>query len=300
MDSQARSDDESQSGVSHNENEVGNNEVSNNEVSNNEVENRQRDLSGLSEYGSAWASTREGGQLDRGFFQKPPRWTDNITGRTSSAFMSIPSRRPFLTAGIKRLDWSKTIKALAKAGNQGIKPQFRRSHRMPGRLVVLWDVSASMSDYFDLYLPWLHGLVGRRPNTGVFAFAAKMEDMTALLRGSHRDAANRLAELQGLFAGGTKIGVVVNRWIDIYGELWLRPPCRVVVISDGWDRGNPELAGTAFARIHKTGARVLWINPLAATPGFSPRTKTLLAAMPYLDGIESGHSPKTLLGLLRG
>jgi len=154
-----------------------------------------------------------------------------------------------------------------------------------------------MSTAIDLYFPWVYGLVRRLRNIAVFPFGTRVDEITGILRQPFPVARVRLARLEQLWAGGTHIGAVLREWIHRYADRWLRSDTTFIIISDGWDVGPPEELSSALRHLRSFDARLIWINPLMATPGFEPKTKALLAAKPYIDRMVSGHSEQNLLML---
>lgn len=172
----------------------------------------------------------------------------------------------------------------------------RATFYKPGRLLVLWDVSGSMTPYAGLYLAWLRRLVERSPDVSVFAFGTGFAEVTRLLSRDLPAARAELARLPDLWAGGTAIGAALR-------SLWARSGVQfggratVLIVSDGWDVGPPEEVGGALHDIRKAEGRIVWVHPLAGTPGFEPRTRALLAARPHLERLVPGDSWRALWDL---
>jgi uncharacterized protein with von Willebrand factor type A (vWA) domain len=124
-------------------------------------------------------------------------------------------------------------------------------------------------------------------------------DVTRALRGPFPLAAAELARLEGLWAGGTRIGGVLTDWLETFAARWLRPDTTVLILSDGWDVGEPEVLERAVRRICAAGSRIYWLNPLQATPGFAPRTRALRTVRPYVAGMFPAASPEDFLRLMR-
>ncbi|CAB3393757.1 VWA domain-containing protein [Kyrpidia spormannii] len=219
-------------------------------------------------------------------------------GRRFSLTPDVPSRKREQTGPGHGVDLQGTARLWARRG--GAIPKFapRVFPRQPGRLAVLWDVSGSMEEYVELYLPWLYQLVHRLPRVGVFPFAAELVDATEVLRGPYAVARVRLGQFSRVFSGGTRIGEAVREWLDRFGAQWLGGGrLTLLIISDGWDAGDPEALVLALRTLYSRGVVIVWMNPLMATPGFSPHTRALRAAKPFVRLMISGHSPKALLTL---
>ncbi|MCL6516859.1 VWA domain-containing protein [Alicyclobacillus sp.] len=243
------------------------------------------------------ASREAGRRLDDGLSVEAG-WSRGMDGNL--AFLPrVPSRRGGWALGAAGVDLRRTARRWAERGGRGLGIVPRPRYVRPGRLVVLWDVSGSMSSYVPLYLPWMHRLVQVHPGAGVFPFGTHLVDATAALRRPVALAMLELAGLEGPWSGGTSIGEMLHQWIDTYGPRWLRAGTTVVVVSDGWDSGPPERVADGLARMRARGAVVYWMNPLAATPGFEPRTRALRAALPHIHRLVAGESPRALLRFVR-
>ncbi|WP_169307976.1 VWA domain-containing protein [Kyrpidia tusciae] len=229
----------------------------------------------------------------------PPAWVRRV-GRRFSMAPHVVSRRRWLSHGGAGVDVRSTARLWARRG--GPVPKFvpRVTNRRPGRLAVLWDVSGSMEEYVDLYLPWLYQLVHRLPQVGVFLFAAELVEVTDLLRGPYGPALAELARFSRVWSGGTRIGEALGDWLQRFGSRWVGGGrTTLLIISDGWDAGDPQMLAKALRMLYSEGVRIAWMNPLMATPGFAPKTRALRAAQPYVTVMVSGHSPKALLELSR-
>lgn len=211
---------------------------------------------------------------------------------------SVPSRQRATNMGRRAIDWPRSTRGWLKSGHLSTRYVAQAKFSKPGRMVVLWDVSGSMAGYLGLYLPWLWRLVQLSPQVGVFPFGTRMDEVTALLRQPFRAAVASLTKLNQVWVGGTSIGAMFAEFSERFAQKWLRGRTTIVVISDGWDVGDPDVIATQMRRWKQQDARVYWLNPLAATPGFEPRTRALLAAKPYIERIESGHNPQALMKLV--
>ncbi|MCL6593366.1 MAG: VWA domain-containing protein, partial [Alicyclobacillus sp.] len=191
----------------------------------------------------------------------------------------------------------RTVRRWAQWGRPGLILVRRPRPRRPGRLVVLWDVSGSMAEFFELYVPWLYTLVQRLPQAGVFPFGHDVVDATSALRRPYPQVYAELQHLARVWSGGTRIGAALHTWLARYGPQWLGVQTTVLVLSDGWDTGPPQLVADALRTLRARDAAVWWLHPLLTTPGFAPKTRTLQAAAPYLLGLLPGDTPAALLAL---
>lgn len=251
-----------------------------------------------SQLGAGKATWELGYSLDGTDFAKPPRWIERLPKR--AAFQPTqPSRLRVLSGGPLGVDWRKTARMWARAGRPGLQYARRRARRQPGPVALLWDVSGSMSDVRDVCLAFAYGLVRRSSQTGVFPFGTRIEDATQALRLAFPAARAKLAQIERVWAGGTDIGGVLTEFNRRFGGRWLRPGSTVVVFSDGWDVGQPEVLSAALRQMVAAGCTVFWLNPLQGTPGFAPKTRALRAAKPYVAGMHAVATPDDFLRFAR-
>ncbi len=242
------------------------------------------------------ASLGDGGLLTDDILPSLPAWVARISYRIPFVH-TVPVRRKGMLGVSKGVYWQRTAKRWAHQGGMGLQIYPKSTYRSAGKMVVLWDVSGSMSDSIDLYAAWLYGLVQRHRQLGVFPFGTDVDDVTEAMRAPFPFVRARLRNYERLWIGGTNMGCVLSTWMARFQNGWLGSNTTMVIISDGWDVGSPEDVKRVLHELRSRGIRLIWINPLMGTPGFEPRTRTLLAALPYLDGMYSGHTVEALLSL---
>jgi uncharacterized protein with von Willebrand factor type A (vWA) domain len=165
----------------------------------------------------------------------------------------------------------------------------------PRRLVLLLDVSGSMEPYSRAFLRFVHAAVVGRTKVEAFALGTRLTRMTKQLRTHDPDAAlARAADAVVDFAGGTRLGDTIRRFNDEWGVRGMARGSIVVILSDGWDRGDPAELGAEMARLHRVAFRVVWVNPLKASPGYAPLAQGMAAALPHVDEFIEGHSLASL------
>ncbi|MBX5466393.1 MAG: VWA domain-containing protein [Firmicutes bacterium] len=195
------------------------------------------------------------------------------------------------------VDWRKTFRQWARTGGLGLDLRRRPKRRWPERLVVFWDVSGSMVEYAEWLWPWLYRVLGDAGEWAVFAFGTGVADVSAAFSGSYRHGGERLQAVFRVWGSGTTIGESLLGWLQgPYGG-FLRPGTMVWIISDGWDRGDPEALRAALTRFRRAGTTVYWLHPLMHTPGFSPATRALKAALPFLRALVPADGPAELLNV---
>lgn len=203
---------------------------------------------------------------------------------------------PLLTQGRHAPDWAKIRKDFARRGEASWPIPWRPNYRRPGRVVVLWDVSGSMAGYVPLYLPWLYRWA-EATDVSIFAFGTRVVEVTRYLQQrSIADAARQLATVD-VFGAGTAIGQALALWQQQWGARCLSPSTIVLIVSDGWDIGAPELLASALATLRPQIRRLIWVHPLMATPGFEPKTRALKVATRFIDRMVPGGTGKALLEL---
>jgi uncharacterized protein with von Willebrand factor type A (vWA) domain len=235
------------------------------------------------------------------------------------------------------LDWRRMVQRAVRDQGEWIERRWRARRHAPRPLVVLADISGSMEAYSRLLLYFLHGLIQRRAaprssasrlrrdgrrrdveasgarlagpgwgegsgarRTEAFVFATRLTRITRALRRRDVDAALAQVSTRVVdWSGGTRIGECLH----VFNRDWARRVVGrgavVLVISDAWDRGDPELFGREVSRLRKSSHRLIWLNPLIGTTNYEPRTRGLLAALPFIDDFLPAHDLASLEDLAR-
>ncbi|MDQ3402815.1 MAG: VWA domain-containing protein [Actinomycetota bacterium] len=197
------------------------------------------------------------------------------------------------------IDARRTVAAMRASGGELVRLAHRRKARRPRRVVLLIDVSGSMSPYADALLRFAHAVTRRMP-AEVFTLGTRLTRLTRPLR--QRDPELALAAAARAvpdFAGGTRLGETLRVFLDRWGQRGVARQAIVVVFSDGWERGDPALLADQMARLRRLARRVLWVNPHAGAAGYAPVQSGIAVALPHLHGLLAGHSVATLDQLLR-
>lgn len=205
-------------------------------------------------------------------------------------------RRPGPGAG---LDLRRTLRQNLRYGGEWLRWVRRAPKRQPRPLVILADISGSMERYTRLLLHFTYSLnFGLRQRVETFVFGTRLTRITRPLR--NRSVA---AALQAVgravpdWAGGTRIGDCLKAFNFEWGRRVLGRGAVVLLISDGWDRGDPELVAREMARLKRSCHRVIWLNPLLGMPGYEPLTRGMAAALPYVDDFLPVHTLASLEAL---
>jgi hypothetical protein len=170
-------------------------------------------------------------------------------------------------------------------GGQLMSWVWRRPIKEPRSLVVLCDISGSMERHSRLLLRFIQALsAASEVRTESFVFGTRLTRVTRLLRDRDRDRAlARVADTVNDWAGGTRIGESFRTFNQRWARRTLRTSGVVIVVSDGWDRGDPAVVAAETARLRRNCHRLVWLNPLAGTPGYQPLAGGMRAAYPYID-----------------
>jgi uncharacterized protein with von Willebrand factor type A (vWA) domain len=199
-----------------------------------------------------------------------------------------------------RLDLRASVRRSLAHDGELLAPAFATRSRKPRRLVLLCDVSGSMERYSRALLASLHAAVGAEIKAEAFVFATRLTRLTGPLGG--RDAARALEHARACvsdWSGGTRIGQVLAEFNDRYGRLGLARGAIVVIASDGWDRGDPELLGRELVRLRLQSRRLVWLSPRAEELGGQPLALGLQVARPLVDDFVPGHDPRAAAELAR-
>jgi len=208
--------------------------------------------------------------------------------------LATPTRRTrrFDRAGHgQRVDVRRTLRQSLRTGGDPSVLARRRRRVVPRRLVMLCDISGSMEPYARAYLQFLACAAGAGPNAEAFVFATRLTRVTRALASRHPDRAiQRAAETAPDWSSGTRIGDALKHFNDLHGRRGMARGAVVVILSDGWERGDPALVGREMARLARLAHRIVWVNPRVGASEFSPRAGGMVAALEHCDALVSGHS----------
>lgn len=210
-----------------------------------------------------------------------------LAGATRRSRRRTPSRAPRGS----RPDLRRTVRNAIAAHGEPIKRAFSEPAQRPRRLVLLCDVSGSMESYSRALLRFLHAAAVSRRHVEAFTLGTRLTRVTRELSSHDPDAALAAAgRAVGDWSGGTRLGEAMRTFNDRWGVRGMARGSVVVILSDGWDRGDPEALATEMRRLHRVAYRVVWVNPLKASEGYAPVARGMAAALPYVDEFVEGHS----------
>ena len=163
------------------------------------------------------------------------------------------------------------------------------------RLVMLCDISGSMEPYGRAYLQFLACAAGSGPHAEAFAFATRLTRLTRALASRHPERAiQRAAAAAPDWSSGTRIGDALKQFNDRHGRRGMARGAVVVILSDGWERGDPQLVGREMERLSRLAHRIVWVNPRVGASEFAVRAGGMVAALEHCDALVSGHSFEAL------
>jgi uncharacterized protein with von Willebrand factor type A (vWA) domain len=211
-----------------------------------------------------------------------------------------PSRR-YRRGWRGTVDPQHSMRLLLRQGGEPTRLAYRRRRVRPRRLVLLLDVSGSMSPYADALLRFAHAALRSHPTrTEVFTLGTRLTRVSRALRYRDPDLALRAAGATiADWHGGTRLAESVRAFLDRYGQRGMARGAVVVLCSDGWERGDPEQLAGQVARLSRLAYRLVWVNPHRGKPGYEPLAGGMAAALPFLDEFVAGHSLAALQQLVR-
>jgi uncharacterized protein len=221
--------------------------------------------------------------------------------------LSIPPRRTRRYRRArdgKRPDLRGTLRQARRSGGEAIRLARRAPRQRPRRLVVLCDISGSMEPYARALLMLLYCLGGGQVRGGqgrpeVFSFATRLTRLTPTLAAASPDTMlAKAGEAAPDWSGGTRIGAAIKEFNDRYGARGMARGAVILIISDGWETGEPGLLGAQMARLSRIAHRIVWANPRTQSPRYRPEVGGMAAAWPYCDAVVSAHNLDALDDLL--
>lgn len=208
------------------------------------------------------------------------------------------SRRLELAANGAQLAPRETLRRAMRHEGEPIERVFRRPKRVERRVVFLCDVSGSMEPYSRALVLFLQAAVSAGRKVEAFTFGTRLTRLTPFLGGYDPEASlQRAARAVPDWAGGTRIGDNLKAFNDLYGRRGLTRGAVVVIVSDGWERGDVTTLAAEMARLRRRCHSIIWVNPLKGTVGYEPLAAGMAAALPYVDVFLPGHNLAALESL---
>ena len=197
-----------------------------------------------------------------------------------------------------RVDLRRAIAGSLRTGGEIVRLPRRARRIRPRPVVLLCDVSGSMEQYSRMLLQFAHALAARHQRVEAFLFSTRLTRITPYLRKRHPDEAMAaVSRSVSDWSGGTRIGEAVKNFHQRWGRRALAGGAVVLLISDGWDRGEPEQLRDQIARLQRRSHRLIWLNPLIGTADYAPLTRGLQAALPFVDDFLPARTLRNLADL---
>jgi uncharacterized protein with von Willebrand factor type A (vWA) domain len=217
----------------------------------------------------------------------------NLSGALRKSRRLEPARRG-------RHDRRRTLRGALRTGGEPVRHRFRRKGNRPRRVVLLCDISGSMGPYSRALLRFMHaGVISGTP-LEAFVLGTQLTRVTRELATRDPDRALKsTSQAVKDWSGGTRLGDTMKEFVDRWGQRGMARGSVVVILSDGWDRGDVDVLAEQMLRLSRLAYKVIWVNPLKAAPGYQPLARGMAAALPYVDEFLSGHNFESLEGLAR-
>lgn len=203
--------------------------------------------------------------------------------------------RRLIAGGGEQLDLRKTWRRNIKYGGELLELAHRRPKDKPRSLVLICDISGSMERYTRMLLHFIHSIAGGLGQTEAFLFATRLSRITRYL--NHRSIDQAVSEVSRAvpdWAGGTRIGETLKTFNYRWARRVPLGSAVVLIISDGWDRGEPELLSREMSRLRRSCHRLIWLNPLLGSADYQPLTQGIRAALPHVDDFLPVHNLNSL------
>lgn len=231
-------------------------------------------------------------RLARGLMRQIAR-----AGPARASRRTHPSRRRGAKPHAARPDLRRTIRSSLRTHGAPLERHWRERSERPRQLVLVCDVSGSMEPYARMLLQYMQACVAARRRVEAFVFGTRLTRVTGELAGRDPDRAlDRAAGAAGDWSGGTRIGAALSALNREHGRRLGRGAI-VVLLSDGWDRGDPGELAAEMERLRRCAHSVIWLNPLKAHPAYEPLTRGMQAALPHVDHFLAGNSLSSLAEL---
>ena len=208
------------------------------------------------------------------------------------------SRRLRISNLAERVDVRRTIRRSITRGGDPISLAYRGRKQQKNRLVIFLDISGSMNLYSLFLLRFAYALQKHFKRVDSFLFSTNVVDITGALRKtSLPNALQGLAQTSADWSGGTKIGGSLAAFNRCYGRRVLSRDTVFIILSDGWDTGEPEVLGAELRACKRRVRKLIWLNPLLGLKDYQPVTRGMLAALPHVDVFAPAHNLQSLLAL---
>jgi uncharacterized protein len=215
-------------------------------------------------------------------------------------FDMVRTRRFRTDPSGRRIDPRAMMRLASRTGGELILPRFRSPRQMHPPLVVLADISGSMSQYTRIFLHFLHALTEKRRRVHAFVFGTRLTNLTRQMR--HRDPDEALAECSAAvkdWSGGTRIGDTLAEFNRLWSRRVLGQGAIVLLITDGLERDDTTELSREMERLQKSCRRLVWLNPLLRFEGFEAKARGIKVMLPHVDELRPIHNLESMRDLCR-
>jgi uncharacterized protein with von Willebrand factor type A (vWA) domain len=210
------------------------------------------------------------------------------------------SRRLAMSSPAERIDLRRSIRRSVAYGGEPIALAYKGRRPRKNKLVVFLDISGSMNFYSLFLVRFAYALQAHFHRVDTFLFSTNLVEITDLLRTRQlAEALRRLSQRAIGWSGGTKIGESLRQFNQLYGKKLLSRDTTFIILSDGWDTGEPEVLAAQLRAARRRVQRILWLNPLLGLKDYRPVTRGMAAALPHVDVFAPAHNLESLLALER-
>ena len=208
------------------------------------------------------------------------------------------SRRRMVGNLAGRVDLRRSIRRSIAYGGEPISLAYITRKPRKNRLVILLDISGSMNFYSLFLLRFAYALQAHFHRVDTFLFSIDVVEISGLLHTQHlTEALKRLSQRAIGWSGGTKIGESLRQFNELYGRRLLARDTTFIILSDGWDTGEPEILSAQLRAARRRVQRILWLNPLLGLKDYRPITRGMAAALPHVDVFAPAHNLESLMAL---
>lgn len=216
-----------------------------------------------------------------------------LIGGNRSSRRKLPSGKKTQYPDLRR-----TIKRSLRTNGEPIRQDFLERGKRLRKVVFLLDVSGSMETYARALVRFVQAAVVGRRQVEVFTLGTRLTRITRELSSRDLDraidaAANSVQD----WSGGTRLGETLRIFNNDWGQRGIARGASIVILSDGWDRGDASIMSEEMGRLQKVSHQIVWVNPLKASPGYEPLAQGMAAALPYVDRFIEGHNMESLTNL---
>jgi uncharacterized protein len=248
--------------------------------------------------GAALRASSEEALRDKDFAKLSPAERRDLEVAIAKLRLTPPLRRSHRTRPVRRgdhLDLRRTVRRAMRTHGEIISRSWRGARTRPRRLVLLLDVSGSMSDYARMLVFFAHALGRAHARVEIFCFGTRISRVTGPLRHRDPDAALAAVTVEVVdWDGGTRIGASIDEFMRRWGRAGLARDSLLVICSDGLERDEPAALAGHMERLARLAHRIVWVNPLKGDVQYQPLARGMAAALPHIDHFLAGHSLASL------